>query len=140
MLKLNEEFVFVFFFSKLLNKLRQTSLLAIQEHNNIILLPFAVELYSGAPLDVQLTNANADELTFSWNSVNSNCESARLSRNIMFDCGTCRTTSESTAVCTGLQIPSTCDFSIQNVVCGQVGSMSTPVTVTLKGTACNSRI
>lgn len=99
-----------------------------------ILLSFAIELYSGAPSGVQLTNAITDELTFRWNSVNSNCEPARLSRNIMFDCGTCRTTSESTAICTGLQIPNTCNFSIQNMVCGQVGPMSTPVAVVLEGT------
>ena len=88
-------------------------------------------LYQDPPSGVKLTDATANELTFSWNPVDPYC--LPDNRNFLFDCGRCRTTTETTATCTDLLTPSTCDFSIQNIVCGRVGSASDPVTVTLRG-------
>ena len=89
-------------------------------------------LYQDAPSGVQLIRVNANQLVFNWNSVDSTC--LPNDYNITFDCGNCSiTTNMTVAVCSDLLIPSTCDFSIQYIVCGQVGSASDPVIVTLKG-------
>ena len=88
-------------------------------------------LYQDPPSGVKLINVTANELTFSWNSVDPYCSPDN--RNFLFDCGRFHTTTETTATYTDLQIPSTCNFIIQNIVCGQVGSASDPVTVTLRG-------
>lgn len=100
---------------------------------NLLYYFFAfIELYERAPSGVMLTNVIAmNELTFSWNSVDPNC--LPDDQNIMFGCGSCQAASGTTATCTDLQIPSTCDFSVQNVVCGEIGSPSDPISVTLRG-------
>ena len=91
-----------------------------------------VVLYQEAPSGVTLTDVKPNELTFSWTLVDSACDPSGY--NITSDCGTCRIATATTATCTDLRLPSRCYYSIQNVVCGQVGPASTPITITLRGT------
>ena len=84
------------------------------------------------PRDVQLTRVGTGQLTFTWTLVNSSC----LSINYMatLDCGTCSVAMDTTtAICSGLQLPSVCNFTVQTLVCGEVGAPSDTVTVILRG-------
>ena len=82
------------------------------------------------PNNVQLTNASSEELTFSWKSLTPVCSSIRYHINSS-NCGVCPTTTGSTtATCYDLQLSRekrVCKFSVQNVVCGNVGNSSVTV-------------
>ena len=75
---------------------------------------------------------NSREFTVSWIPFDTNCPSIDYSIN--YPCGTCRVTTETTAICSDLQLPSNCTLSIQSVICEHVGAGSTPIRVLLRGT------
>ena len=84
------------------------------------------------PNNVKLTRVDTGQLTFTWTSVNFRCPSINYMATL--DCGTCTVAvGDTTATCSGLLLPNVCTFTVQTVVCEQVGAPSDPVTVILRG-------
>ena len=102
---------------------------------NFQMSSFCIRLYlapiTQVPNDVQLTRVDTGQLTFTWTPVNSNCPSINYMATL--DCGTCSIPMGTTVNCSGLQLPGVCSFTVQTMVCGQVGAPSDPLTVTLRG-------
>ena len=92
-----------------------------------------IDVNNMAPRGVRLANVNVEELTFTWTLVDSTCSESITGYNISSNCGTCRNDTGTTATCSDLRLPSTCNFSIQNVICRRVGPASAVITITLRG-------
>jgi hypothetical protein len=87
-----------------------------------------------SPDNVQLTGVEEGLLTFSWDSLGPNCESANY--RVISDCGGCPNYTNSTEInCTDLQLSTEareCSLRVQIVLCGGFGNLSSPVAVMLK--------
>ena len=84
--------------------------------------------------DVMLTSADVQHLYFSWSSVGSGCPTIRYNVIASSGCGTCSITNNKTmATCSGLHLPSVCNFSVQSEICGFLGAPSNIVMLAIKG-------
>ena len=87
------------------------------------------------PNNVHLIDINQEKLTFGWDSLGPDCESAMY--GISSTCGSCGPTSTNatTVDCFDFHLSSdvsSCTFSVNLVLCGNTGPSSS-ATVTLKG-------
>ena len=74
------------------------------------------------------------QLNFTWTVVNLDCNSVDSYQITASGCGDCPVATETTsALCSALQMPAVCRFSVQSMVCGEVGMPSNEVTVSVRG-------
>ena len=87
------------------------------------------------PDNINLAEVQPGKLIFNWTSTISTCSTVQY--NIASDGGSCPVvTNMTTVTCSDLQLTANanvCHFRVSNRACGLVGTSSSPVAVTLKG-------
>ena len=103
-------------------------------HYSLTLYKHCIAAPYSSPDNVRLTGVEEGLLTFSWDSLGPNCESANY--RVISDCGGCPNNTNLTEVnCTDLQLSTEareCSLRVHVVLCGGVGNLSRPVAVMLK--------
>ena len=111
-----------------------SEVIAMLSYGTIIMFVLFLGPLKQVPKSVSLTNVASGQLTFTWNTVNSTCPSLNYDTSSNCTNWTCVVTTDTTsAICSGLQLPSVCTFTVQTEVCGQVGLPSEPITVKIRG-------
>ena len=98
---------------------------------------FCTSIADESPRDLRLTRVDTGQLTFTWTPVNSNCPSINYMATL--NCGDCSVAiGTTTTICSGLQLPNVCSFTVTTMACGQVRAPSDPISVNLRGINCAS--